>query len=135
MKALMIILLILTTSIGFANGEEVKSKDDSGIQSYDIKVENDALKFSVTISDQSDCVYLLVRFNPDGTIRPVGLKDSQGFNEDGNEYTFTDRNQPSQDAEYGLYRSADESTLIGKWEYDGSTNELSKVALTEEQPK
>merc|ERR1712228_956641 len=82
--------------------------------------------FNVTVNKESEnCAYSLVRFDHDGSMISVGLKD--GFKNE-NEldllYSFKDISVPEADCSYALYRFGSKSDIIGKWNYSHQTKQI-----------
>jgi len=106
--------------------EEEKKESTYNVNNLQAKVVAGSLFFNVTMDFESEnCIYSLVRYNEDGTLTSIGLKD--GFKNVSNIallYSFKDSDMPSTDVKYELYRIGSESEVIAKWEF---TNDIKKI--------
>jgi hypothetical protein len=78
------------------------------------------------------CMYSLVRFNTDGTMKSVGIKNGfVNLNKLPLRYSFKDAETPTEDVKYALYRIGSESSLIAEWQYTSETNTM-KLTSTDD---
>ena len=82
--------------------------------------------------ETENCIYSLVRFNADGTMESVGLKD--GFKNLNNLpllYSFKDIKIPDTNTEYVLYRIGSDAIIIGKFSFNATTKSLKVLDISQ----
>jgi hypothetical protein len=126
-----ILSLIILSSNVYANNPEIIAGGDKTNTAYNVdklsaQVVNNKVYFNVTVNYETEkCIYSLVRFNPDGTIESIGLKDGcTNLNNLPLLYSFKDNEAPKEDLEYVLYRIGSDSKVIGKFIFNAKTESI-----------
>lgn len=135
MKKLIIIVTLITSTIanlavagGTDTEKTAKEKEPKAfhIDKLTAKVVDETVYFNVTLDRETErCIYSMVRFNADGSMESIGLKD--GIKNPNNLpllYSFKDTDKPKVDVEYALYRIGADSEVIARWTYEHSTGQL-----------
>lgn len=113
------------------NKKEAKKEVTYNVNKLQAKVVGSSLFFNLTMDFESEnCIYSLVRYNEDGSMTSIGLKD--GFKNTSNIallYSFKDSEVPCSNVQYELYRIGTTSETIAKWEYSNSTKKIESISL------
>jgi hypothetical protein len=143
MKHLHLVLTITLITAGIFNstiyaGSSTTENSENKKTTYNIDklnatVNNGEIYFNITMNVETEkCMYSLVRFNSDGTMKSVGIKNGfVNLNKLPLRYSFKDAETPTEDVKYALYRIGSESSLIAEWQYTSETNTM-KLTSTDD---
>ena len=118
---------------GPKNEEKATDNSSCNVNELNARIFEDKVFFNVILDFESEnCIYSLVRFNKDGSITSVGIKN--GFKNLTNLsllYPFNDPSIPPTNVEYVLYRITAESEVIGKWNFNFDSKKIQSVDISE----
>ena len=136
MKHLHLVLTITLISAGIFNstiyaGSSTTENSEHKKTTYNVDklnatVNNGEIYFNITMNVETEkCMYSLVRFNSDGTMKSVGIKNGfVNLNKLPLRYSFKDAETPTEDVKYALYRIGSESSLVAEWQYNSESNSM-----------
>ena len=115
------------------SGEE-KDKKTYHVQRQSATIVSSQIFFNVTLDAESEnCIYSLVRFNQDGSMASVGIKEGlKNVNNLELLYSFKETEKPEEDVEYTLYRIGSGSEPIAQWNYNSVANTIESQQLVQQ---